>query len=626
MADVTILIEAIDKATPAITKLSLGAAAALAVAGKAAVDFDTAISGASRALDLSEKEVAGFKKQVLATAPALGLMPVAFAELATEAGKLGVTKDKIVPFATLIGELAAITDLSGEKVTKLASSFAALQTITGASTKDLEIYGAAVNKLDDSIGGTTPDIVEFTRQTAAAGKLLRLDIKDLAAYGSTMAALGIQNGVAYRSFNALLTKLAAPQTLSKTGQKALGDLGLSAQQMAKIMTTDANAGIDLFLSRIREVAATDVSKALGATKQIIGADFADEILTLAISGTKLKDALAAVGDTTGNLAKKKDELAKKLGNVKGQMAIAQSQMTRLAIIIGEAALPSINSLLALLVPLANKFADFAQANPFATQIIVGALGLIAAIAPLAGIIGAISGAFSVLGGIATAVMGAIGIASLPVTAPILAIAAAVIAVGAAIGALIANWDKVGPATASGLSSSGQVIHGFFSGIGNWIYNFFNGLIQWGFNAGQSFINTFGAGIQSAFGGIINMFVQHINYLRSFLPASDAQRGALSDLTNSGSKLWETFASGVNAGIPSAVDAVQSGSDRLLPVLPSSSSSTTNSPVSSSNITINFSPNINGGNTPDLIAALQVESRRLIDMLDSEGLRLNRGNL
>lgn len=430
----------------------------LGVATSKAVDFDTAISGASRALDLGTQETKVFGDQVKAIAPALGQTPTKFAELATNAGKLGVSKDKIMGFTKVVAEIAAITDLSADETEKLAESFAALQTITGANTDELNIYGAAVNKLDDAIGGTTPRIIEFTRQTAASGKLLGLGIKDLAAYGSAMQALGIQNGVAYRSFNALMTKLAAPQTLSKKAQESLQDLGLSAQQMAQVMTTDANAGIKLFLDRINAVSKVDVSRALGSVKQIIGQDYGDEILTLAAGSDKLAQALSVVGDRMdkANLDKKSAELAKKLSNVKGQQAILSAQMERFAITIGQAVLPNVTDLLGQLTPLIDKFAAFAEQNPRILKVGMAIAAVAVSAAPVLIVLGSLIsavGTISTLAAGATPILAAAGGAIAAISAPVWLTVGAFVAAGAIIGVVIARWSQISQAISNGFSTA-----------------------------------------------------------------------------------------------------------------------------------------------------------------------------
>lgn len=600
-------------------------AAGLGFATAKAVEFDTAMSGASRALDLSKAEVLSFTAEIKKIAPSLGQTPTKFAELATEAGKLGVAKDKIIGFTKVVAEIAAITDLSSAETTKLASSFGALQTIAGLSTEQLNIYGAAVNKLDDAIGGTTPQIVEFTRQTAATGKLLKLGVKDLAAYGSTMQALGIQNGTAYRSFNALLTKLAAPQTLSKKGQEAFADLGLSADQMSEVMNRNANEGIKLFLDRINALSKTDVSAALGAVKQIVGGDYGDEILTIAASSDKLAQALGMVGDTmdSANLAKKSDELAKKLGGVKGQQAILTAQMERMAITIGAAVLPSVTDLLGLLTPLIDKFATFAEQNPKLLKIGLAIAAIAVSVGPVLIVLGSLIsaiGTISTLFSVVTPIFAGVGVIFAGMTLPIWGTIAAFVAVGVAIGALAAYWGQI----------SSWMLRSWSSFAQNWmsgasvITSFLSNLASQAWTAGSSFIYNFFAGIGAYFSKGIEFFKSQLAYLRGLLPGSEPKvRSPLSNLADAGVATMSNFASGLGASTAVPTMNATLGTVKQGLVAPSGSSGGGGSGVVvNDNRTINIGSGGNGG--IDIVKALKDSDRELLDLINKAQARWNRG--
>jgi TP901 family phage tail tape measure protein len=566
--------------------------AALYVAGNTAADFEQKMLGVSRALDLSGEDLAGFRAEVLEIAPPLGMLPSKFAELATEAGRLGVAKDAIMGFTTVVAEIAGITDLQGQEVTNLAKSFAALQTITGATTDELNIFGAAVNKMDDAVGGTTPQIVEFVRQTAATGKLLKLGVKDLAAYGSTMQALGIKNAVAYRSMNSMMTKLTSPQTLSTRGIDGLKALNIEVEEMSRLMTTDANKGINHFLTQIKKVSDVDVSKALGAVKDIMGADYADEILTLAVSHEKLGEALKFAGDEydKSNLAKKNQELEKRLSGVRGQQAILNAQFERLRITIGSVALPAITDLIGGLLPLVDKFTVFAETNPEIVKFGISLVGVGLAVSPVLIVMGSLIQAISTLK--LLALPGAIlnlgklafsakiaGAAIAGVSLPIAATLAGFVALGTGIGLLIANWDKLPPAVHTATSEAKYHL----LGLKNSIIAFPGNIAQvpgaigtilgsvgakftrleteinyqltrikvallnmasnaW--NAGTSFIRNFGAGINNEFNKVIDRFRNQLNQLRGMLPGSEPKiPSPLSNLGEAGKATMTNFASG-----------------------------------------------------------------------------------
>ncbi|MBP5971538.1 phage tail tape measure protein [Brasilonema sp. CT11] len=430
--------------------------AALGAATKTALDFDTQIGDAGRALDLQGAKLDNFKKQILETAPALGQMPTKFAEIATEAGKLGIAGDKVVEFAQLVSKGVMAT---GADAIEMSKNLAALQTITGSSAQDMEKLVAAANKVDDAIGGSTPEILEFVRQTAAAGKLVNINTKELAAYGGAMQSLGIQNGVAYRTMGKLITTLAAPQVLSKNQIEGLNALGISATEMAAKMKESGSGGVQFFLDKVKSIATTDPQRALGAVKELIGADFGDEVLTSALAVDKFKEALKYAGDDAGNLAKFQAEVEKKTQGVAGQIQVFNANLAQVGITIGSAILPALNALLSGLLPVIQAFGKFAEANPVLVQIGVGVAGLVAAIAPLiiiigslitaVGSIGAAMGTIApILAGVTAAVGGAVAaVVSVPGLITV-AIAAAVAAVAYGVYQIVTHWDSIKAGTAA----------------------------------------------------------------------------------------------------------------------------------------------------------------------------------
>ena len=65
--------------------------------------------------------------------------------------------------------------------------------------------------------------------------------------------------------------------------------------------------------------------------------------------------------------------------------------------------------------------------------------------------------------------------------------------------------------------------------------------------GEKMITAFGDGMMGAWPAVSGWFTDKLDYLRSFLPFSDAKRGPLSDLTKSGERLFGTMADGMQKG-------------------------------------------------------------------------------
>lgn len=624
------------KGMAAMTTLPIVAGLGLAV--KEALQFEKQMAGAARAVGLTKVETAAFQKEILRLAPPLGIMPEKFAEVVTEASKLGIAKNEVIGFSEAISKFSAITDSSA---VENAQVFAALKTVTGMTNKEMLDLMATANKLDDAIGSSSKDIMRFVQETAGAGKVLGISTHSLAAFGATMQSIGIKTAVSYRAMNSMMTKLAAPQILPDRAKAAFKDIGLSAKGMGDMMAKDATKGIETFLAAIAKTSKVDKQKALGAVAMIIGADFGDEILRTSLALGKLNEAMGYSTDRAGNMSKFQQELAQKLSSSGGQIDIMKARLSALAITVGGVLLPALNQILAYLNPVLEGFARFAEANPKVVQMGVAIALVVAAIAPLiigigmvvsavGTVMGAIGAAIPIIGtivGVIGTVVGAI------VSAPGLiavGIAAAIAAVVAGCYAIYKNWDWLKNTTVGIFTS----MMGWFSSNWRQVGTFILSPVTWAIGqfanaygqarqAGWGLINAFYEGIRSVVMAPVNLVKDMVNNIRSYLPGSDAKLGALSDLTASGAALPATFAVGANSNM---APVTQAASNIGNAALPQARAPMMTGGGGSSTTTINFQPNItlSGSATQEdgrrLVESMRPYIRELQLLLQNEGAR------
>jgi hypothetical protein len=124
------------------------------------------------------------------------------------------------------------------------------------------------------------------------------------------------------------------------------------------------------------------------------------------------------------------------------------------------------------------------------------------------------------------------------------------------------------------------------------------------SAGQALMEALGQGIRDAIGAVTGSISDAMERVRAFLPGSDAKIGALSDLTASGSALFETFAKGMTLTAPSLENLMS----QTFPELPTTSTSSVNAPVTV-NITLNTQSSQEGVEQP---------SESLLEQLRAEG--------
>lgn len=582
--------------------------AGLGVATSEAIKFNSAVQSSARTLDLTKAETAALSKEVLALAPTLGLLPTEFAQVAAEAGKLGVAKTEVAQFGRVLANLSTITDVPIEEFTKKAG---AIKTIFRLNTQEFETFGAAVNALDDKVGGTTPNILEFASRVGAVGKTIGLTAGQVAAFGSVFETVGIapeRAGTAFQNFaNQLFTIGAA----TPKARQAFESMGYSAATFGQTMRENPTKALLDFLTRLNSI--DDPVRRSNLLITIFGKSSSAEIAALATQADKLSGAFDIAGQSTANMAKMQSEVASKMNDPAIQAKVLQAQFTSLSIQIGTVLVPLMSQLLQYVTPLAQKFSAFLTQNPEWAKFFVIAAGGVAVLGPLITAVGAIVSAVGAIsgavGGAVTAMAGMTGIAgtlgavlggvgaaiaavgsalvSVPVliTAAIAAIVALVLNLGGCrdillgIGGYLAghlvtalNVAKnaflglassaissfkslavaIGPAIQAGISTGLNNVQSLASNLVAQVKNAVaqaidavKSAIPQFLNAGSGLMQAFAQGVANSAAAAYNAVANSVKSVRNLLPSSPAKEGPLSDLDKSGAALLGTLAANVN---------------------------------------------------------------------------------
>jgi TP901 family phage tail tape measure protein len=430
--------------------LTVPIVAGLGVATSEAVKFNSAMQSSARTLSLSKTETAALSKEILTMAPSLGLLPTEFANVAAEAGKLGVAKNEVAAFGKVLASLSTITDVPIGEFTKKAG---AIKTIFQQNTAEFEKFGAAVNTLDDNIGGTTPNILEFTARVGAIGKSVGLTAGEVAAFGAVFETVGIAPERASTAFQNFANQLFTINAASPNARAAFESMGYSAATFGQTMRANPTAALSEFLGRLNAI--PDPVQRSELLIKIFGKSSSAEIAALATQSGKLSEAFKMAGNDTANLAKMQSEVANKMNDPAVQAKVLQAQFNALGIQIGSVLVPLLSQLLQVITPVAQKMSAFLANNPEWAKFFVVAAGGAAVLGPLVIAIGSVvtavstigtavagaSAAFAGLGAATTglgAVMGGVGAAVTGFGAALFSVPALITAVVAAIAALTFN--------------------------------------------------------------------------------------------------------------------------------------------------------------------------------------------
>jgi TP901 family phage tail tape measure protein len=633
----------------AFAPVSLAAGGAIAASVKFAADYDKAIQGAVRGLDLAGKDVDKFKNEIRELSKDLKyqLSSTQLAGIATEAGKLGIARDQIDDYTKSIVKMAVATDQL-DNVDKLSTNAAKIMNVFKLNTKELNSYLAAVNKLDDASSATSNEILNFTQRVAGIGKTAKLSANELSAWGATLISAGNAPNTAATFMNKFLTVLGSATNLSEPAQRSLEKLGYSAKNLSIAFDKNASKTMQDFINKVKTLDTVSQREVLG---QIFGQEHVDSAMLLMSVTDQLGKNIKFAGDSAGNAAKLQNEFNKSAQSFSGLANTFKNQVQEIGINLGTILLPGLIKVMGAMTPFINSVLKITETNPQMSTWIVTALGITALISPMFALIGLFIKLIGILGSVASA----IGfVAAIAVSAPALALAPWIslgAGIAAAAFAIYKHWGAISSWFNANVSqplrafttqyvkdwqymiaSINGMWGGFLKYIGEgWKYfkdsfnnalnGLANGLNQWinnAYNSGRGMVKGFIDGIYSMSSWAQQSVGNFMKWLGQFFPHSDAKKGEFRNLTASGIALGETFLGGLSgSGFNGLLnDQFATRTPALSPSFAGSGGGS-----SSSNVIINYE--INSSNNDDLIRKLKQRDQELINIINSGNIRVNR---
>lgn len=326
---------------------------------------------------------------------------------------------------------------------------------------------------------------------AFAGKQGAFELKDMATFMPTIAAaagtLGIQGkqgavslasmmqmvrkdapdaGQAATRLTDAMLKMTSPQAV-----KNFKDFGVNIEQVLKDAEKKGINPMEAALDELQRVTGGDAFK-LG---QIFGDKEAKLGLMSLMKYRKEYEKLKQEAGGSAAAGTVDKDFQKSLQTFQGTLTSFQNSAQRLGISVGNALLPPLTRLAAIITPVVEGIADFGSKNPALMTAIVTigglAAGLVVALPIIAGVISAIGTIGTAIGALTAAFPALAGIGTVLAVAggPITLIIAGIVGIGVAIYALVKNWGAVKQAGANAWAGI-QSLWGRFAG---WISGVFN---------------------------------------------------------------------------------------------------------------------------------------------------------
>lgn len=340
---------------------------------KAAVDYEQALAGVAKTINLSGAELNKMSDEITGMSKQMPFAATEIAGVAEAAGQLGVKKSEITDFTKTMLDMSVATNLTSEEA---ATEFARFANAAGMPIDKVDRLGASVVALGNTTATTEKEIVEMGQRLAGAGSQAGFSADQIMSISAAMSSVGIEaeaGGTAMTQIFNKMTKATAEggETLDNFGKTA----GMTGKEFAETWEENPTKALSAFVKGLSntEGGAKGVLKALDSVG-IKGIREADTIRRLSNNHTVLDKALrtGAKGWKENNALT--NEAKTRYKTMGSQLQIFKNQLFALGKDIGNVIAP-------VVVGITKKFGQWAESFTKMPKPIKGvaiALGLVAA--------------------------------------------------------------------------------------------------------------------------------------------------------------------------------------------------------------------------------------------------------
>lgn len=364
----------------AVSNLKAGAVAATAMAAplglavNEAIKFEASMADVRKTVDFDTPQQ--FKEMgddILRMSQEMPMSAEGIAKIVAAGGQAGIARDDLKQFATDAIKMGVAFDISAEHAGDMMAKW---RTAFGMNQGQVVRLADQVNYLSNTTAASSDSISDIVTRVGPLGQVAGISASQIAAIGASMASVGVESDVAATGIKNMALGLVAGAGATKSQQEAFAQLGLSAEDVAKRMQTDAQGTIVDVLSRIKELPKEMQASVLS---DLFGKESINAIAPLLTQLDNLKDNFNKVGDASQYAGSMDAEYQARVGTTANQLQLVKNNLAALAINIGSLLLPAVSNVAGGLARAMGTVASFISEHQTLAAVIMGTVGAILAL-------------------------------------------------------------------------------------------------------------------------------------------------------------------------------------------------------------------------------------------------------
>jgi len=370
--------EAVDGASAVEEALTAAGIAALLkeiydsfeACAEASIAFESAMTGVAKTTDLSGTELKEMGESVKDLSEEIPIINIEFAAVEEVAGQLGIAKENLLDFATVMSMLGTATTMAADEAATLLAQMASITRMDPAYYSNL---ASTIVDLGNNYSTTEQKITGMAQGIAASANLARMSEADMVALAAAVTSLGFEAQLGGTAISKLITEM---QTAVDSGE----DLelwarvaGMTAADFAAAWGDDAVRALEAFITGLGR--ATESGQSITLTLAELGiteARMSNVVKALATSGDRLSSTLETANRAWAENTALQAEAEMRYATTESQLIMLQNAYNNLQIAIGDHFTPILGELADVAKDVLSGVTVFVENNPVLVKAIAAA--------------------------------------------------------------------------------------------------------------------------------------------------------------------------------------------------------------------------------------------------------------
>lgn len=313
---------------------------------QSAVNFESAMADVAKVVDGLRDDNGNLTDSYYAMSDSIVQMskdiPMAAEDLAAitaSAGTAGIAAEELTTFTETAAKMGVAFDTTAEQA---GDWMAKWRTSFSMSQEEVTALADQINYLSNNSASTASELSTIVTAVGPLGDVAGISAAQIAALGSTMVGVGVQQDVAATGIKKMATTMVAGASATDTQAAVLEKLGMDATDLAVRMQDDAVGAILSFLDAVSQLPKAEQAAAL---KDYFGQESVGAIAPLLTNLDVLRQRFEMVADAQLYAGSMDAEYAARAATTANNIQLYENRIAALKIQIGDYLLPVVNKVL-----------------------------------------------------------------------------------------------------------------------------------------------------------------------------------------------------------------------------------------------------------------------------------------